>query len=111
LLIGLLFIYLFPHLTQKGIGLIESKGGKIALIGFITMISTPIIIVILLISIVGIPFGVGLLFIYLTLYYLATFPVTTLIGSLVMSVFKKEAPLSFFLYLAIIQAYAIKIFH
>jgi cytoskeletal protein CcmA (bactofilin family) len=77
---GLLFIYLLPNYTSRVLKTVSSKLWKNLGIGFLATVITPILFVILLITIVGIPFSLLLLFSYVILAYFAKIFVSMVIG-------------------------------
>lgn len=80
LIIGLLMLKLFPRYTQKTVDMVEKRPWASLGIGFLTLILTPIVFILLLITVVGIPLAFILLAIFLITLYLAKIFVTLFVG-------------------------------
>jgi hypothetical protein len=61
---GILLLYLFPNFTRKTAEIVKESPGKSFLFGLLYIILTPIIAIVLLITIVGIPLGLLAIVIY-----------------------------------------------
>jgi hypothetical protein len=85
---GLIFIFLLPNCTLKLMTTIRSGVWKNLGLGFLSIILTPIVFVILLITILGIPFAFLLLFALILLVYFAKIFVSLVIGEKVFQYFK-----------------------
>jgi hypothetical protein len=83
LILGILFICLLPIYTQKISDVIRNKFWVSLLIGFITLIVTPVVSLILIITLVGVPVAFALMFIYGALLYIAKLFVALTIGKFV----------------------------
>lgn len=71
LLLGLLFVYLFPDYMKKAAKTLGDKTLSCLGIGFLAFLITPFIALLLLITIIGVPFAFVLIGIYLLALYIA----------------------------------------
>ncbi|MCH7541465.1 hypothetical protein IH981_01650, partial [Patescibacteria group bacterium] len=79
-IIGLLLIKLFPRFSRETVSTLRKRPWSSLGIGFLTLILTPIVFVILLITVIGIPLALILLALYLISLYLARIFVIYWIG-------------------------------
>jgi len=87
-LIGLLLLWLFPKYCQDSVKNITTKPWQSLLIGFLYLIITPFVLIILLITVFGIPLAILGLFGYIIFIYLARILFILWVGSQVSSLFK-----------------------
>jgi hypothetical protein len=80
LILGLLFVWLFPVFTQNTVDLIKNKFWLSVLIGFITLIVVPVVGIIFAITVLGIPITLVLIFTYFVLIYIAKIFISLTIG-------------------------------
>lgn len=80
IIFGVLFIWLLPNFSQRTAEIVKSKFWLSLLIGFITLIITPILAVILLVTFIGIPIGLFLLFAYAVIIYISKIFVALTVG-------------------------------
>jgi cytoskeletal protein CcmA (bactofilin family) len=80
LIIGGLFILFFPIFTHRVAQTIAARPGMSILVGFLSMIALPFLFILLLLTIVGIPFALTILFAYFLLAYLSKIFVSLFIG-------------------------------
>lgn len=90
LLIGIISLILASELTQKNSDNISVKPLKNLLWGLLFLIITPIVAVLLLITIIGIPLGLILLVIYIILVYISRIYVGLWVGQYVLRKLKQE---------------------
>jgi hypothetical protein len=83
LVLGLILLALFPKAADAVARTAKATTGRAALVGLLTFILIPIVGVIALITVVGIPLGVGLLFAMLPIYGLAYTTSAFIVGRLV----------------------------
>ena len=83
LILGLLFVWLFPVFTQKAADLVRNRFWLSALIGFIALIIVPIVGIIFAVTILGIPVALALMFAYMVLIYVAKIFVSLMVGKFV----------------------------
>jgi hypothetical protein len=83
LIFGILLIWLFPIYSQKLADNVTNKFWLSLLIGFVTLIIVPITIVLLLITVIGIPFAILLAFAYGFILYLSKLFVALAIGQFI----------------------------
>ncbi|MEA2149220.1 MAG: hypothetical protein QOD69_1050, partial [Solirubrobacteraceae bacterium] len=84
LVLGLLLLLLFPKAADAVSRTFRARTGMAALAGVLTFLLLPILGVVLLITVVGIPLGVGLLLAVLPLYGLAYTASAFVIGRLIL---------------------------
>ena len=89
--IGLLLLKFFPVYTQRTIGVITKKPWASLGMGLLVMILTPIIFLILLITVLGIPIAFVLLVTFLVIAYLAKIFVSILVGQKILRKFGSKA--------------------
>lgn len=82
--IGTLLIMFVPTFTKRTVETINKRPGLTLGIGLLTIIITPVLVLFLLSTIIGIPLGIMLLFVYIALMYLAKIPVALYIGEKVL---------------------------
>lgn len=87
-IVGLLFLKLTPVFTQDTVNFIGKRPWASLGVGFIILILTPFIVLILLMTIVGIPLALMLLFGYFIYIYLSVIFSTLLIGQKILGYFK-----------------------
>ncbi|MCX6142434.1 MAG: hypothetical protein NTZ35_04370 [Ignavibacteriales bacterium] len=81
LLMGLLLVFLFPKFI-KGIGsMITQRPGESLLWGFVGLIVIPILTVLLLVTIIGLPIGLLLLTLFLWILYLSQLSLGVVLGN------------------------------
>jgi len=90
LLIGIVSLILAPELTQKISDTISVKPLKNLLWGLLFLIITPIVVVLLLITIIGIPLSLILLMIYIIFVYISRIYIGFWVGQYVLKKLKKE---------------------
>jgi hypothetical protein len=90
LLIGIVSLMLAPVLTQKNSDMVSAKPLKNLLSGLLFLIITPIVVVLLLITIIGIPLSLIILTIYIIFLYISRIYVGFWIGQYVLKKLKKE---------------------
>jgi len=90
LLIGIVSLMLAPELTQKNSDNVSVKSPKNLLWGLLFLIITPIVAVVLLITIIGIPLSLILLAIYIIILYISRIYVGLWVGQYVLKKLKKE---------------------
>jgi hypothetical protein len=105
LVLGLLLVLLFPKAADAVARTFKARKGMVALTGVLALILLPVIAVGLLITVVGIPLGVGLLLALLPLYGLGYIAGAFLVGRLIMS--KSSRILAFVVGLVILRVLAI----
>jgi len=91
LIIGLLFVYLFPNYTKKVVETISSRPIAASFLGFTVLILAPVAILILFVTLLGIPLAMIGLFSYLTFLYVARIFVIFWVGEKVFELAKKKA--------------------
>lgn len=84
LIVGALVLLLFPNFTQETAGTLREKPWLSLGIGFLAMIVTPAVVVLLLLTVIGIPLGLIFLAVYLIGLYLAKIFVAVVVGGLIM---------------------------
>lgn len=105
LLLGLLLLLLFPKAADAVGRTFKARKGMTALVGLAAFILIPVLAVVLLVTIVGIPLGGGLLLALLPLYGLAYTVSAFAIGRLILS--KRARILAFLAGLVILRLLAI----
>lgn len=70
LLLGILFIKFLPVYTLKTAEVVQSKFWVCLLVGFVVLVITPILAIVLMITLIGFPIGLGLIFLYSIVFYL-----------------------------------------
>ena len=90
LLIGIISLILAPELTQKISDNISVKPLKNLLWGLLFLIITPIVAVLLLITIIGIPLSLILLAVYIILLYISRIYIGLWVGQYVLGKLKQE---------------------
>jgi cytoskeletal protein CcmA (bactofilin family) len=90
LLIGIVSLIIAPELTQKNSDNVSVKPLKNLLWGLLFLIITPIVAVLLLITIIGIPLSMILLVIYIILIYISRIYIGLWVGQYVLKKLKKE---------------------
>lgn len=103
LLIGLLVLKLFPKFLRKSTETLTTNFGKSLGFGLLGLIGTPLVILLIFITLIGIPLALTLLFVYITLIYLSKIVVSYHIGLYLTkkNVTKEASYLSFILGLVI----------
>lgn len=87
--IGLLMLRFFPGLLETGAGFIDQKPWQSLGFGFLKLILEPIAAIILMITIIGLPIGIFLMFAYIIELYFASYIVAYYIGRLIWNKFNK----------------------
>lgn len=90
ILLALLLTYIIPVKSRALTVDWRDRFGTNLLWGFLGVIITPILIIILLTSIIGVPVAVGLLFLYVALLYLAKLVGAIALGSWIHGMWQKE---------------------
>lgn len=91
LLIGLLFLYFLPSFTLGVAAKVRARPGFSLLVGFLAAILFPILLIILMVTVIGIPLALILLAVFLTFAYLAKIFVSIAIGQLVLKLFNTKS--------------------
>lgn len=91
LIIGLLMLKFFPAYTQRTVDVVAQKPWASLGIGFLTAVLTPILFVILLITVVGIPIAMILLATFLILAYFTRIFVSILVGQKIFEILGQKA--------------------
>ncbi len=89
LLIGLLFIHLLPEFSRKAASHIQTSPWRSLGSGFLIVVLTPILIIALMITVIGLPIGFILLAAYMLALYIAPIFVMFAIGQALATRFKK----------------------
>ena len=84
LMVGLPFMFIFPNFTGRAVQGLRASFIKCGLFGLLGLIITPFLIIIIFITIVGIPMAFLLGASYWLIIYLGKFPVALAIGTLVL---------------------------
>lgn len=90
-IIGLLFMGFAPRFTERLVKTVKTQMWKSVLAGFLILFLTPGIMIFLLVTLIGIPFAVGLFFWFLLVMYIGKLFVAMYIGSLVFEKLNKKA--------------------
>ena len=90
-IIGLLFMGFAPRFTERVVKTVKTNIWKSVLVGFLILVLTPGIMIFLLVTLIGIPFAVGLFFWYLLVLYIGKLFVAMYIGSWVFEKLHKKA--------------------
>lgn len=90
LIIGLLLLKFFPIYTQRTVDVIAQKPWASLGIGFLTAVLTPIVLVILLITVIGIPIAMILLVTFLVVAYFAKIFVSLVFGQKFLQLFGQK---------------------
>jgi hypothetical protein len=90
LLIGIVSLMFAPELTQKNSDTVSVKPLKNLLWGLIFLIITPIVVILLLITIIGIPLSLIVLIIYIIVLYISRIYVGFWVGQYVLKKLHKE---------------------
>jgi len=90
LIVGILIIALFKNFSRDYLAFAGKQIGKHIGFGFLALIATPIVIIILGVLILTIPVSLILLALFLIMLYLSTAFSALYVGNYVISVFKKE---------------------
>jgi cytoskeletal protein CcmA (bactofilin family) len=90
LLIGIVSLLLAPELTQKNSDMVAIKPLRNLLYGLLFLVITPIVVVLLLITIIGIPLSMILLVIYIIFLYISRIYIGFWVGQYVLKKLKKE---------------------
>jgi cytoskeletal protein CcmA (bactofilin family) len=91
LIVGLLLIRFFPVSTKKIVNTISVNVWKSMGLGFLTLAAAPLIIFGLMLTVVGIPLAVALIFAILFMGYVAKIFVAMVIGEKLLNLFKRKA--------------------
>ncbi len=83
-LIGFIFSRLFPIHTKHIVGTVQKEKLKSIGIGFLIFVAAPILALALILTLIGIPFAVLLMFMYFLLFYTAKVFVALFIGTVIM---------------------------
>lgn len=81
--IGLLMLRFFPGLLETGAGFIDKKPWQSLGFGFLKLILEPIVAIILMVTIIGLPIGIFLVFAYIIELYFASYMVANWVGRLI----------------------------
>src|SRR3989338_2065688 len=90
LIIGLIFVHIFPYLNKRAVQLIQKRPLKSLITGMSILLLMPIIILALMITIVGIPIGFMILALYGIFLYSARLPFMYFVGSFVLQKMNKK---------------------
>ena len=96
IIVGLLVNYLLPEHTEKIVSTISGSILKSLGIGLIFLIVAPLCIIIFLLTVIGIPAGIILAFLYITMIYTSRIYVGLWIGRKLLGNFRKSLAASFF---------------
>jgi cytoskeletal protein CcmA (bactofilin family) len=80
LIVAFLLAHFYPKFSQNTVTTLKSNPWKSLLVGILAVIATPIIVVLLMITVIGIPLGLMLLAVYFIYLYLAKFAVVLWAG-------------------------------
>lgn len=105
LIIGLLFIKLFPNFTKETAQAVTQEPFKSLGVGLLTVIVAPVLAVLLLITVVGIPLAIITIFGYILVLYIAKIFVAFAIGKALLK--SKNTYLAFFLGLIVYSLFRI----
>ena len=89
-IVGLLLVYLYPQFMRNTTQTLEETPWKSIGIGFVSMLLMPLIAIMLIVTIVGVPLGVILLLAFGILLYLSQFFVMFWLGLWSMEKMKKQ---------------------
>lgn len=84
LILGLLLLWLLPNATQKAADIIRGKPLMATLWGLVMVLLTPIVIVVLFLTLIGIPFALLLLFGYSLIVYISGIFTSLTLGQLIL---------------------------
>lgn len=90
LFVGVIIVSLFPGWVTKTTALMQTRPGMTVLVGIITLIVTPIVTLILLFSIIGIPLALILSALYFILLYSAKVFLGAFVGTWIMKLMRKQ---------------------
>ncbi len=109
LLIGLLFIRFFPGFSREVAKVIETKPFQSLGIGLLAIVLTPIIFILLLVTVIGIPLSLILLFGFFVLLYISKIFVALFIGQKLLEMINRKTSLylSFIVGILVYQLFAI----
>ncbi len=105
IIVGIVIIALSRRYVRRIMDTLITKPWKSLGIGFLGLIVIPVAIAILFIVLIGYPFAVFGIFIYLILIYLASIFVGLVVGEKIIRLFRKEGDIS--LYLSFIVGYVV----
>lgn len=88
---GLLIVTIFKHHTFHAVDHLSKKTLASIGIGFVALCVTPIAVIVLLITLIGIPAGIMVLFAYTVFFYIAKIYVAVVLGRLILQAFQKAA--------------------
>lgn len=91
--IGLLLLRFFPGILETGVQILDQKPWQSLGLGLVKLILEPIVAIILIVTVIGLPLGIFLIFAYIMEIYFASYFVTFWIGKLVMNRFNQKANL------------------
>lgn len=89
-LIGLLIIYVLPHFTHNVASMIQTKPWHSIGLGLVAAIVSPIVAVLLMVTLVGFPLGLILMFALFVSFYISQFFVMYWFGQLVVGKLNKQ---------------------
>lgn len=81
LIVGLLLLTFFPNASKKTVAMLKEKPVASALIGLASLFLTPLLIIVLFVTLLGIPLAFFLIFAYFTALYLSRLVVAGFIGA------------------------------
>ncbi len=90
-IIGLLLLKFIPNFSWGVTNIIKQKPGTSFLVGLITMLVTPVVMIVLFITIIGIPFAAFLIALMVLLFYLSRIFAAMYVGSLLINRVSKDA--------------------
>jgi cytoskeletal protein CcmA (bactofilin family) len=102
MIVGLLIVHFAPKYSLASVETLKSNPWKSLLAGILTVILTPIVVVMLFVTIIGIPLGLISLVIYFTALYLAKFAVILWVGMEVANKLSQKASLYWSLILGLL---------
>lgn len=83
LIFGILIIWLFPIYSQRTTEIISKKFWQSLLLGLVSLIVTPIIAILLAVTIIGIPFAILTMAAYILIIYISKLFVALTLGNIV----------------------------
>ncbi len=101
IIVGLLTHYVLPEKTEEVVLALSGSIWKNLGIGLLVLIATPICIIVSLSTAIGIPAGIILAFLYITMVYVSRVFVALWIGRKLLARFKESSASAYFLPLAV----------
>jgi hypothetical protein len=109
LLIGIIMIRLYPNLSKRTVKTINEKAPTSLAAGFALIILTPILALLLMITVIGLPISLALLFIWGAFLYLGRIFVFIWGGRKVISYFRNKESMTLSLVIGALVYYALTI--